>query len=152
MLIATQDFAHCPSPLWNRYENRFSRIRAANLKSVFSEEESDYHTEIIMINMVVIMPTYLNSLNQGRRRNEHVVFTTNSSPSESLMNHSVGFFLQNIQHIFRVRRKTCKPWEMVLLVLIFLITPGTRENPQHLLRGQDDYQVTSCTTQLTFCL
>ena len=33
---------------------------------------------------------------QGRRRNEHVVFTTNSSPSESLMNHSVGFKTSSI--------------------------------------------------------
>jgi len=32
---------------------------------------------------------------QGRRRNEHVVFTTNSSPSESLMNHSVHVRIPN---------------------------------------------------------
>ena len=79
---------------------------------------------------------------QGRRRNEHVVFTTNSSPSESLMNHSVGFSEHYNEYIYisSISRRIAhliEAWNIVK----FFITPGSRENPQHLLRGQDDYQV-----------
>lgn len=70
---------------------------------------------------------------QGRRRNEHVVFTTNSSPSESLMNHSVRYpppsgldtFYDNYHrtHNLLCRFRRCT-WEFLIPALVLGWYPG----------------------------
>ena len=63
------------------------------------------------------------------------------------MNHSVGFStlieLYTDMSVLNFKPTWMKLETVSLLVLTFSPTLGSRENPQHLLWGQDDHQVRS---------